>query len=143
MWDNHDCDNIEPKWPKYRDGRESYHQSVDFTQLVLDRKFETKVTNRTWNPHMPFMLDKRILEDISTELPIETSLTRYAISKNTDFLVEKMYNLDFSSHQTRKKTDLQYEMLFNYYTVESPRNYSHVIMDQEPVVEYIRNGFSY
>jgi len=117
LWDNHDCDNIEPKWPKYRDGRESYHQSVDFTQLVLDRKFETKVTNRTWNPHMPFMLDKRILDDISTELPIETSLT--------------------SSHQTRKKTDLQYEMLFNYYTVESPRNYSHVIMDQEPVVEYI------
>jgi len=117
MWDNHDCDNIEPKWPKYRDGRESYHQSVDFTQLVLDRKFETKVTNRTWNPHMPFMLDKRILDDISTELPLETSLT--------------------SSHQTRKKTDLQYEMLFNYYTVESPRNYSHVIMDQEPVVEYI------
>ena len=78
LWDNHDCDDIEPKWPKYRDGRESYHQSVDFTQLVLDRKFETKVTNRTWNPHMPFMLDKRILEDISTELPIETSLTRYA-----------------------------------------------------------------
>ena len=31
-------------------------------------------------------------------------------------------------------------MLFNYYTVESPRNYSHVIMDQEPVVEYIRIG---
>ena len=30
---------------------------------------------------MPFMLDKRILEDISTELPIETSLTRYAIWK--------------------------------------------------------------
>ena len=52
-----------------------------------------------------------------------------------------MDKLDFSSHQTRKKTDLQYEMLFNYYTVESPRNYSHVIMDQEPVVEYIRIGF--
>ena len=75
LWDNHDCDNIEPKWWD-RDTRESYHQSVDFTQLVLDRKFETKVTNRTWNPHMPFMLDKRILEDISTEFPIETSLTR-------------------------------------------------------------------
>ena len=92
LWDNHDCDDIEPKWPKYRDGRESYHQSVDFTQLVLDRKFETKVTNRTWNPHMPFMLDKRILEDISTELPIETSLTRYAISKNTDFSVKRLIN---------------------------------------------------
>ena len=78
FWDNHDCDNIEPKW-WYRDGRESYHQSVDFTQLVLDRKFKTKVTNRTWNPHMPFMLDQRILEDITNEFPIETSLTRYEI----------------------------------------------------------------
>ena len=32
-------------------------------------------------------------------------------------------------------------MLFNYYTVESPRKYKHVIMDSEPVVEYIRKGF--
>ena len=52
-----------------------------------------------------------------------------------------MDKLDFSSHQTRKKTDLQYEMLFNYYTVESPRNYRHVIMDEEPFVEYVRNDF--
>ena len=85
MWDNLDCDDIEPKYPYFvgnRDKRESYHQSVDFTQLVLDRKFKTKVTNRTWNSHMPSILDKRILEDITTDLPFETSLTRYEINKN-------------------------------------------------------------
>ena len=48
---------------------------------------------------------------------------------------------DFSSHQTRKKTDLQYAMLFDYYTIESPRNYKYVIMDEEPYVEYVRNDF--
>ena len=75
MWDNHDCDDVEPYW-RYRDQRESYHQSIDYTQLVLDRKFQTKVSNRTWNPHMPFIMDKRILKDITNDLPIETALTR-------------------------------------------------------------------
>ena len=77
LWDNYACENIEPL-RRYRDRRESYHQSVDFTQLVLDRKFNTKVANRTWNPHMSFMLDKRILRDIITDLPRETSMTRCA-----------------------------------------------------------------
>ena len=76
VWDNHDCDDIEPL---KHDKRESYHQSVDYTQLILDRKFKTGVGNRTWNSHMPFMMDKRILQDITTDLPIETSLTRYEI----------------------------------------------------------------
>ena len=42
-----------------------------------------------------------------------------------------------SSHQTRKKTDLQFETLFNYFVVESPRNYKHVTIDQEPFVDYV------
>ena len=81
FWDGHDCDFIEPKNAYYRDRRESYHQSVDYTQLVLDRKFYgpgNGVANRTWNSHMPMMLDKRILEDIWNDFPLETNLTRYS-----------------------------------------------------------------
>ena len=33
-------------------------------------------------------------------------------------------------------------MLFNYFTIESPRNYRHVIMEEAPVTEYGRIGFS-
>ena len=75
MWDNHDCDDIEP-YDSYRDLRESFYQSVDYTQLVLDRKFGTKVSNRTMNPHMPIIIDKRILKDITDDFPVETALTR-------------------------------------------------------------------
>ena len=28
-------------------------------------------------------------------------------------------------------------MLFNYFVVESPRNYKHVTIDQEPFVDYV------
>ena len=70
---------LTPCHPWNRDKRESYHQSVDYTQLVLDRKFYgvgNGVANRTWNSHMPMMLDKRILEDIWKDFPLETNLTR-------------------------------------------------------------------
>jgi len=52
---------------------------VDYTQLVLDRKFNgygAGVTTRTWNSHMPTMFDKRILGHIWEDFPLETELTR-------------------------------------------------------------------
>ena len=54
-------------------------ESVDYTQLVLDRKFLGKgkgVDDRTWNSHMPMMHDKRIIEKIWEDFPLEAELTR-------------------------------------------------------------------
>ena len=55
-----------------------------------------------------------------------------------------------SSHRLRSKTDLQYYILFIYYTIESPNNrnidkpyYKHVIREQEPVVGYYAMGRKY
>ena len=53
--------------------------SVDYTQLILDRKFYGYgygMENRTWNSHMPMMYDKRILENIWEDFPLEAQLTR-------------------------------------------------------------------
>lgn len=127
FWDGHDCDDVQPLSAYYIDKRASYHQSVDYTQLVLDRKFKGKgkgVDDRTWNPHMPAMHDKRIIEKIWEDFPLEAELT--------------------SSHTRRKKTDLQFQIMFIYYTKESPRNkdyekypyFKHVIKPQDKLVGY-------
>lgn len=119
FWDGHDCDYQRPKSNYYFDSRPAYHQSVDYTQLVLDRKYHKKgegVNNRTWNAHLPMMFDKDIISDIWTDFPLETNLT--------------------SSHRVRLKTDLQFEMMFIYYSLESPRNYNVTTMNEEPVVGY-------
>ena len=50
----------------------------------------------------------------------------------------------FSSHTRRKKTDLQFQMMNIYYTIESPRNkeldkypyFKHVIKPQDEIVGY-------
>ena len=50
----------------------------------------------------------------------------------------------FSSHTRRKKTDLQFQMMNIYYTMESPRNneydkypyFKHVIKPQDEIVGY-------
>ena len=52
---------------------------MDYTQLVLDRKFYgygKGVDSRTWNSHMPMMHDKRILAHIWEDFPLEAELTR-------------------------------------------------------------------
>merc|ERR1711887_328636 len=74
---------------------------------------------------MPFLVDKTIISDIIKEFPFETNLT--------------------SSHHIRSKTDLQYEMLFLYYTTEkthlrpdgtSIKRYNWEKRDQAKVVGY-------
>lgn len=120
FWDGHDCDDKEPKDNYYRDNRPSYHQSVDYTQLVLDRMFYGEgngVDNRTWNSHMPMMHDKRIIEKIWEDFPAEAEFT--------------------SSHTRRKKTDLQFQILNIYYTKESPRNKDY---DKFPYFKHVIAG---
>jgi len=136
IWDGHDCDDILPLQAYYIDQRASYHQSVDYTQLILDRKFYGYgygMENRTWNSHMPMMYDKRILQNIWEDFPLEAQLT--------------------SSHTRRKKTDLQFQMMTIYYTIESPRNrdywkypqFKHIVKPQDEIVGYyaLKQDFKY
>ena len=65
------------------------------------------------------------------------------------FLITRLNSI-FSSHHLRAKTDLQYYILFIYYTIESPNNrnadkpyYKHIIREQEPVVGYYSMGKKY
>ena len=43
----------------------------------------------------------------------------------------------------RLKTDLQFEMMFIYFTLQSPRNYSATVMKEAPVVGYYGLGNKY
>ena len=62
-------------------------------------------------------------------------------------------NLEFSSHTRRKKTDLQFQMMTIYYTIESPRNrdywkypqFKHIVKPQDDIVGYyaLKQDFKY
>lgn len=62
-------------------------------------------------------------------------------------------NFLFSSHTRRKKTDLQFQMMTIYYTIESPRNrdywkypqFKHTVKPQDDIVGYyaLKQDFKY
>ena len=67
---------------------------------------------------------------------------------------EPLENLSiFSSHTRRKKTDLQFQMMTIYYTIESPRNrdywrypqFKHTVKPQDDIVGYyaLKQDFKY
>ena len=57
------------------------------------------MTDRTWLPHIPTLIDKKVIKEIESKFKIEMEIT--------------------SSHKTRMKNDLQYQMLLFYFIKES------------------------
>lgn len=107
----------------------------------MDRKYHKNgegIDNRTWNAHLPMMFDKDIISDIWTDFPLETNLTRFVFCHHL-----AQSRISFSSHRVRLKTDLQFEMMFIYYSLESPRNYNVTTMKEAPVVGYYGLGNKY
>ena len=61
--------------------------------------------------------------------------------------------MEFSSHTRRKKTDLQFQIMTIYYTIESPRNrdywkypqFKHIVKPQDDIVGYyaLKQDFKY
>ena len=64
-----------------------------------------------------------------------------------------LFDMIFSSHTRRKKTDLQFQITNIYYTKESPRNkeydkypyFKHVVKPQDDIVGYyaLKQDFKY
>ena len=59
-------------------------------------------------------------------------------------MIFRLFEIIFSSHTRRKKTDLQFQIMNIYYTKESPRNkeydkypyFKHVVKPQDKLVGY-------
>jgi hypothetical protein len=111
LYDSGDCDDEEDNDP-----RDAYHKSVEFVNYLLDKKFNTRKVDRKWLPHMPFLIDKKIIKQIEFDFGPEMELT--------------------SSHKSRMRNDIQYEMLYWYYIIESRYN-SYYFENQETVVDYM------
>lgn len=115
LYDNGDCDGIEPIATK-RDSREAYHNSVDFVNYLLDYQYNTTVTDRTWMPHLPNLINRDIMYQMEADFGQEMKRT--------------------SGHQRRSYNDLQYQMMYTYFVIESPHNYPYQLIDHKDHVGY-------
>ena len=86
LYDNGECDGIDN--PDFELDRPSaFYESIDYTNILLNRKLGFKNRKREWVPHMPFMLSKSIISELQSKL-------------------EKEFNTT-SSHKLRVKNDVQ------------------------------------
>lgn len=86
-----------------------------FYQYLL-RFFSKTVSDRKWLPHMPFLIDQEVMREIESEFEHELDVT--------------------SSHKSRMRNDVQYEMMYWYYIIESG-DYPHLLKDDSSVVDYM------
>ena len=64
------------------------------------------MTNRTWMPHLPNFINRAVMYQMESDFGPEMRRT--------------------SGHQRRSYNDLQYQMMYTYYVIESPHNYPYV-----------------
>ena len=71
---------------------------------------------------MAFLIDREIMRSIERDFPVQMEQT--------------------ASHKIRAKNDIQYEMMYYYYIMESPKGYSYELKPDDVDVDYygLRNG---
>ena len=71
---------------------------------------------------MAFLIDREIMRSIERDFPLQMEQT--------------------ASHKIRAKNDIQYEMMYYYYIIESPKGYSYELKPDDIDVDYygLRNG---
>lgn len=83
---------------------------------ILNAWFSTTVTDRTWMPHLPNFINRDIMYQMESDFAPEMKRT--------------------SGHQRRSYNDLQYQMMYTYYVIESPHNYPYQLIDHREHVGY-------
>ena len=73
---------------------------------------------------MAFLIDREIMRSIERDFPVQMEQT--------------------ASHKIRAKNDIQYEMMYYYYIMESPKGYSYELKPDDIDVDYygLRNGIT-
>ena len=85
-------------------------------RTILNAQFSTTVTDRTWMPHLPNFINRDIMYQMESDFAPEMKRT--------------------SGHQRRSYNDLQYQMMYTYYVIESPHNYPYQLIDHREHVGY-------
>lgn len=99
LFDNGDCDGEDnPDQPMTG---EPFYRSIDFVNLLFNRKFNLDERHRQWIPHMPFLFSKSILKELHAIFAKEINLT--------------------SSHRTRAKNDVQLAFSYFHYLNEQEK----------------------
>ena len=64
-YDDSDCDGIDNSIAdEYQNSRELFYQSIDFTNILFQRKLNLKNKWRKWIPHYPFLFQKSIISQL-------------------------------------------------------------------------------
>ena len=66
---------------------------------------------------MAFLVDRAVMRSIERDFPIQMKQT--------------------AAHQMRAKNDVQYEMMYYYYIMESPKGYKYELKPEEVDVDYV------
>ena len=64
-YDDSDCDGVDNSIAdEYQNSRELFYQSIDFTNILFQRKLNLRNKWRKWIPHYPFMFQKSIISQL-------------------------------------------------------------------------------
>lgn len=100
---------------------EPFYRSIDFVNLLFNKRFNVNERHRQWVPHMPFLFSKSILNDLHSLFAKEYELT--------------------SSHRTRAKNDLQLAFTYMHYVAEQPKfNTTVITANRYGLYGYLNNN---
>ena len=66
---------------------------------------------------MAFLIDRDVMRSIERDFPVQIKQT--------------------AAHQMRAKNDVQYEMMYYYYIMESPKGYKYELKPEDVDVDYV------